>query len=114
MNKLKLEVGGKYLDSDGDAVTVKYIGKESVVYEANAAEYFIALDHAILDWKSIPKERETIELFACMEKLETIKTLGRIEITGQITYKNKCNIKEKIPNMPSIFIDAETFEIVEE
>lgn len=55
---IKLEVGKKYLDENGEEAIVTAIGKDRLLYEEaeSESEYSVSVKYVQNHWKELPKE----------------------------------------------------------
>jgi hypothetical protein len=118
---MKLEdliVGETYLNSVNEKVKILFLGNQRIMVESGVlGEYSKDLSSVLESWKLIPKKREAIELFPYLLNNGGVTYLNK-EGRNPVFEKKVFNDVEfihvsRITNIPSLYIDAETFEIVE-
>jgi hypothetical protein len=120
---MKLEdlvVGEKYLNSSNNESVVLFVSSKNVLWaynnESTECEYISSLDFVLESWKPIIRKRELIELFPCLVDFGDFLYLNKNNQNPMFSHKNFGSPfveAKRVKHLPSIFIDAETFEIVE-
>jgi hypothetical protein len=112
-----IKVGKKY-EMDAMIVEVLCIGNEAIFLRDktfNESSFYIS--HFLSDAKEIIPKRETIELFPYLDTRSQVCYLDhdfyQYDSTNTAKYLNTLVKRKIIPNLPSIFIDAKTYEPVE-
>ena len=122
---MKLEdlvVGEKYLlNTDNDlevAVIVTAIGEENILLNKDeGAEYKYRKQSFLELYIPLPKKRETIELFPCLNTVGDLCYMDKNNCYPHFTQRKMVQTstyQQRFKHLPSIHICKETFEIVEE
>ena len=113
----EIKIGDKFAERQYE-IEILFIGKDKcLVRYNNGMETSRSICDIKTNWTLIEPKRETIELFACLGTtggVDYYDNKGRYPSFASKTMSSlQRTISRRIHSIPSVFIDAETFEIVE-
>ncbi len=111
-----MKVGDRFKDELSIKIEILHIGKEKGFFiSENGIENCRAL-RIIKQWTPLPPEREKIELFECMDSMGTISFRDKSGRHPWMIEKimGSAETVTRIPNGRTIYLDAETFEIIQD